>query len=162
MWSSLNNSILDNYFKLNYLIFFLVTTSFLTNFPNNYLLCNKFPNKYLTPFLILISYPSNFPNNYFIPVLITIFYFYNYLFPNNHLTPFPYPLPWIWKDKLTCIFSYPWFILIQIKFNIDINNDELLKIIWEHKKTRKKTWSLLIMRINVEHKHWLCTTNQMQ
>jgi hypothetical protein len=26
------------------------------------------------------------------------------------------------------------FILIQIKFDIDINNDDLLKIIWEHKK----------------------------
>jgi hypothetical protein len=26
------------------------------------------------------------------------------------------------------------FILIQIKFNIDINNDELLKTIWEHTK----------------------------
>jgi hypothetical protein len=26
------------------------------------------------------------------------------------------------------------FILIQIKFDIDINNDELLKTIWKHKK----------------------------
>jgi hypothetical protein len=154
MWSSLNNSILDNYFKLNYLILFLITTSFLSNFPNNYLLSNKFPNKYFTPFLILISYPSNFPNKYFIHVLITTFYFYYCFFPNNYLTPFPYPLTWIWKDKLTCIFSCSWFILIQIKSNIDISNDELLKIIWEHKKKRKKSWSLLIMRINVEHKYW--------
>jgi hypothetical protein len=27
---------------------------------------------------------------------------------------------------------------IQIKFDIDINNDELLKAIWKHKKKRKK------------------------
>jgi hypothetical protein len=26
------------------------------------------------------------------------------------------------------------FILIQIKIDIEINNDELLKIIWKHKK----------------------------
>jgi len=26
------------------------------------------------------------------------------------------------------------FILIEIKFNIDINNDELLIIIWKHNK----------------------------
>ncbi len=30
------------------------------------------------------------------------------------------------------------FMLIQIRFDININNDELLKIIWEHK--RKKSW----------------------
>ncbi len=28
------------------------------------------------------------------------------------------------------------FIFIQIKFDIDINNDELLKTIWEHKKEK--------------------------
>jgi hypothetical protein len=28
-------------------------------------------------------------------------------------------------------------ILIWIKFDIDINNDELLKIIWKHKKFKK-------------------------
>jgi hypothetical protein len=30
------------------------------------------------------------------------------------------------------------FILIQIKFDIDMNNDELLKTIWEHKKKKEK------------------------
>jgi archaellum biogenesis ATPase FlaH len=30
------------------------------------------------------------------------------------------------------------FILIQIKFNIDIKNDELLENMWEHKKRKKK------------------------
>jgi hypothetical protein len=30
------------------------------------------------------------------------------------------------------------FILIQIKFNIGMNNDELLKTIWEHKRRKKK------------------------
>jgi hypothetical protein len=29
------------------------------------------------------------------------------------------------------------FILIQIKFDIDINNDELLQTMWEHKKKEK-------------------------
>jgi len=29
------------------------------------------------------------------------------------------------------------FILIQIEFDIDINNDELLNTIWEHKKGKK-------------------------
>jgi len=29
-------------------------------------------------------------------------------------------------------------ILIQIKFDIDINNDELLKTIWEYKKKENK------------------------
>jgi hypothetical protein len=28
------------------------------------------------------------------------------------------------------------FILIQIKFNIDINNDELLETIWKHLKKK--------------------------
>jgi hypothetical protein len=30
------------------------------------------------------------------------------------------------------------FILIQSKFEIDINKDELLETIWEHKKKEKK------------------------
>jgi hypothetical protein len=30
------------------------------------------------------------------------------------------------------------FILIQIKFNIYINDDELLENIWEHKKKKTK------------------------
>jgi hypothetical protein len=30
------------------------------------------------------------------------------------------------------------FILIQMKFDIDINNNELLKNIWKHKKSEKK------------------------
>jgi len=29
------------------------------------------------------------------------------------------------------------FILIQIKFDIDINNDELLKTVWKHKGEKK-------------------------
>jgi len=30
------------------------------------------------------------------------------------------------------------FILIEIKFDIDINNNELLKTIWKHKGKKKK------------------------
>jgi hypothetical protein len=29
------------------------------------------------------------------------------------------------------------FLLIQIKFDIDVNNDELLETIWKHEKKRK-------------------------
>jgi len=42
------------------------------------------------------------------------------------------------------------FILIQIEFDIDINNDELLKTIWIHKKRlgkkKKNSWSSRIVR----------------
>jgi hypothetical protein len=33
-----------------------------------------------------------------------------------------------------CFLKSMIFILIEIKFDIDINNDELLIIIWEHNK----------------------------
>ncbi len=43
------------------------------------------------------------------------------------------------------------FILIQIKFDIDINNDELLKSIW--KRQEKKSWlSLLVHSSNSKPK----------
>jgi hypothetical protein len=32
------------------------------------------------------------------------------------------------------------FILIEIKFNIDMNNDELSLIIWEHNKKENCQW----------------------
>jgi hypothetical protein len=41
------------------------------------------------------------------------------------------------------------FILIQIKFHIDINNDELLKTIWKHKGEKNKTKQKLIVTSNV-------------
>jgi hypothetical protein len=41
------------------------------------------------------------------------------------------------KQINMCIFMSTIFILIQSKFDIDINNDELLKTIWKH-KTKKK------------------------
>jgi hypothetical protein len=46
------------------------------------------------------------------------------------------------------------FIFIQIQFDINMNNDELLKIIWEHykKKREKKNWSSLLVCSNVEPK----------
>jgi hypothetical protein len=54
------------------------------------------------------------------------------------------------KTKLTCAFSCPWiFILIENKFNIEINNDELLIIIWEHSNLRK---IVAIVCSNVEPK----------
>ncbi len=37
-----------------------------------------------------------------------------------------------------CIFVFMIFNPNYIKFKIDINNDELLKTIWEHKQKEKK------------------------
>jgi hypothetical protein len=36
-----------------------------------------------------------------------------------------------------CLFMSIKFILIQIKFDIDIKKDELLETIWKHKKINK-------------------------
>ncbi len=44
------------------------------------------------------------------------------------------------------------FILIQIKFNIDINNNELLKTIWEHKKRKRFSWLSLVVCSTVKSK----------
>jgi hypothetical protein len=38
----------------------------------------------------------------------------------------------------TCLFISMIFILIQIKFDVKRNNDELLENIWEHKGKKKK------------------------
>jgi hypothetical protein len=51
-----------------------------------------------------------------------------------------------------CFFMSIIFILIQIKFDIDINNDELKEIIWEHKKREQQNWLSLIVHTNVELK----------
>jgi hypothetical protein len=45
-------------------------------------------------------------------------------------------------------------ILILIKFDIDINNDELLKTIWKHKG--KKRWSSLVVHKSAKFK-WIIT-----
>jgi hypothetical protein len=82
--------------------------------------------------------------------LIIISFFINYLHPHNYLTCFSYSLTWIWKRKLTCPFMCMSFILIQIKFDIDINNDELLKTIWKH--NFKKSWSLVVVHSKVKPK----------
>jgi hypothetical protein len=52
------------------------------------------------------------------------------------------------------------FILIQSKFDIYINKDELLETIWEHKKKKKKkkkknNWLSLLMHNNMEPKHFI-------
>jgi hypothetical protein len=42
------------------------------------------------------------------------------------------------KKKINmCLFISMIFTLIQIKFDININNDELLENIWEHKGKKK-------------------------
>jgi len=43
------------------------------------------------------------------------------------------------KKKISiCLFMSMIFILIEIKFDIDINNDELLIIIWELNKEENR------------------------
>jgi hypothetical protein len=43
------------------------------------------------------------------------------------------------------------FMLIQIKFNININDDELFKTIYdEYKKKEKKIWLSLVVHSNVD------------
>jgi hypothetical protein len=42
----------------------------------------------------------------------------------------------------------PWYLLIQIKFDIDVNDDELLETIWKHEKKEKK---LIIISSVQEH-----------
>jgi hypothetical protein len=44
-----------------------------------------------------------------------------------------------------CIFMFVIFILIEIKFDIHINNDELLIIIWEHNKKENCQWKCITM-----------------
>jgi hypothetical protein len=51
-----------------------------------------------------------------------------------------------------CLFMFMIFILIQIIFDIHINNDELLKIIWKHFKKKKRSWLSLVMCNNVKPK----------
>jgi hypothetical protein len=51
-----------------------------------------------------------------------------------------------------CLFISMIVILIQIKFDIDINNDELLKTIWEYKKKEKKIKSSLVVHNSVTPK----------
>jgi hypothetical protein len=51
------------------------------------------------------------------------------------------------KEKNDCVFFFFFrsmiFILIQIKFDIEINNNnELLKNIWEHKENKNKNHHL--------------------
>jgi len=50
-----------------------------------------------------------------------------------------------------CFFMSMIFILIQIKFEIDINNDELLETIQKHKKNKLSQLSL-IMHSNAKSK----------
>jgi hypothetical protein len=45
------------------------------------------------------------------------------------------------------------FILIQIEFEIDIKNDELLNTIWEHKKGKKKVDHHLVVSSNAKPKY---------
>jgi hypothetical protein len=91
----------------------------------------SFPN--LTSFLITTSYPYNylalFFYNYLVLFLITISYPYTYF-----ILFLTHQHGYQKKHISICLFMSMIFILIEIKFDIDINNDELLIIIWEHNK----------------------------
>jgi hypothetical protein len=52
-----------------------------------------------------------------------------------------------------CLFMSIEFILNQIKFDIDIINDELLTTIWKH-KGKKNCQSSLVVCSNVKAKWW--------
>ncbi len=76
------------------------------------------PNYLTSFFLITTSFPTNFPYTSLLS-LCNI---------NMDL-----------KNKLICFFQFYFFmslifVSIQTKFDIDINNDELLETIWEQKK----------------------------
>jgi hypothetical protein len=108
--------------KINYLISFLITTFFLTNFSNKYL------HLY----------------NYF------TFFFLIHQF-------------WIWKNKLTYIFSqvHEIYILILIEFNIDISNDELLKTIWKRNEKKKKKQLIVTNSVQqCEAPNWVSILNK--
>jgi hypothetical protein len=56
----------------------------------------------------------------------------------NLLDSFSRPSNMDMKKQINkCVIMSVKFIIIQIKFNIDVNNDRLLKIIWKHKKKIK-------------------------
>jgi hypothetical protein len=64
-----------------------------------------------------------------ISFLITIFYIF------ITISPLSLPTNMDMKRQINmCLFMSMIFILIEIKFDIDINNDELLIVIWEHNK----------------------------
>jgi hypothetical protein len=80
-------------------------------------------NSYLPHFQPYLSY--FFPNIQLLSLQLSP------SFPNNYHITFPYPPTWIWKDTLNmCLFMSTILILIQIKFDIDINNHELLKTVY--------------------------------
>jgi hypothetical protein len=97
--------------------------------------CWTFPKTIPEP---TTSFPTNFPYNYLIPFLITTslfpylsvycFKFYVHLGPESPLDNIDMK-----RQISMCLFMSMIFILIQIKFDIDINNDEILKTIWKHK-----------------------------
>jgi hypothetical protein len=69
--------------------------------------------------------------------------------PNYFISHLPHPPTWIWKSQINI-----WFFIVQvtyinsnwIKFEIDINNDELLETIHGNKRRGgKKNWSPLVM-----------------
>jgi hypothetical protein len=54
-----------------------------------------------------------------------------------------------------CLFMS--MILMQDKFDIEINNDGVMKTIWKHKHEKKKSWSSpLIMNNNAKHELTTC------
>jgi hypothetical protein len=84
-------------------------------------LLHLFLNKYLIPFLINKSYPYT----HFIPFLILL---YSFSLPTNMDMK---------RQINMCFFKSMIFILIQIKFDIDINNDKLMKTIWNIRRKIK-------------------------
>jgi uncharacterized membrane protein len=89
------------------------------NSKDNYLI-SKF--NYLIFNLITISFFTNFCNNFFFLVIISFLFL-----THQH---------YMEKQINMCLFISVKFLLIEIKFEVDINNDELLKTISKHKKKK--------------------------
>jgi hypothetical protein len=86
--------------------------------------------------------------------LISIFYACNYFTLFLIIFSFLFSLPTNMNMKRQikmCFFTSMIFILVKIKLDMNINNNEPLKTIWKQKK-KKKCWWLLIVRSNAKPK----------
>ncbi len=91
-----------------------------------------FLGQFFKTFYIVWLFLDNLKTFYIVQLSLDIFKNnsknYYLIFKSNYLTFFPYSSTYMKKKKLTCVFSCSsYFLLIQIKYDIDINNDELMK-----------------------------------
>jgi hypothetical protein len=147
MWIHFNiiNSSDEKIWKLVYGWFFgIYHIVFLGGFQRHFLLygCPRtFSNTILKPTTSFPSLTTSILFYYLFPFLLTIsiliitsFFFLPHQYINMK------------RQINMCLFMSKIFILIQIKFDIHINNEKLLETMWKHKK--KKSWSSLLVHSN--------------